>query len=457
MESTQATGIEPSDVVRTYQRVLFRDPIPEDVFTYAKHAPNLRWLENQLTQSVEFRTVVGPLRDLLVQEHREWLFREPSHSELTMAIKATRGGCGSDDAVRAAFADGSIRSRIAFRPLKIEMDVTNQCNLRCVMCHFSLDSFHRAPRAHISVERFSQLAHQAFHRAHQVSLSYGTEPLLHRDIDELIRQLARHRVPHKYLNTNGLLLRSSTVETMIEQHFDFLLVSVDAATAATYERIRVGASFETLLSRLHLLRETKAAHAVEHPRVGLGFVLMRHNLDELPEFIDFAARVGASSVNATHMVAWKTVGNRHLGADLEKDRCNKALEHARQRAAANGVEFVGPEPFGAESTRPTLVADVGKRAHAYGLSHVESGCCPFPWAFVGINERGQVQPCGWWDIDVGGEMGNIHEQDFLSIWQGAKFRELRARLTARRLEGCCAHCPAAGMGSADAASAFDEL
>jgi radical SAM protein with 4Fe4S-binding SPASM domain len=447
--------IDQEAIAAAYQELLLRDPEPSAVAALRK-APDAQWLHGELRTSVEFRTVVEPLRQLLVQEWEQWAFRAPTAAELRRGVTATRGRCGSDQAVQRALADGSIRTRLAFRPLKIEMDITNQCNLRCVMCHFSQPSYHAAPRQHITVEQFAAIADQAFHRAHQVSLSYGTEPLLHRHVEQLIAVLAQHEVPHTYLNTNGLLLRECIIEAMIGHRFSFLLVSVDAATAETYERIRIGGSFTRLRDNLELLRACKARHGADLPRLGLGFVIMRQNMAELPDFVEMAADLGAVSVNAMHMAAWERVGNAPMGANLEKERCNDCLAAASERAASVGITLVAPPPFDDAAPARPLVADTAQRGREYGLAAPVPAetCCPFPWGFAAIDPRGEVFPCGWWDNTKEPTMGNAFTTGFSAIWRGPKFQALRERLRAHRLEGPCAQCPAAGMGAPDAESAF---
>ena len=155
--------LSPEGITDAYRTVLLRDPEPA-VFGHlagladADQVPDADGLTNVLRTSVEYRTVVGPLRQLLVQEWQQWADREPTAAELRQGVDATRGRCGSDAAVEQALADGSIRTKLAFRPLKIEMDITNQCNLRCVMCHFSLPVYHKAPRRHVTVQQFEALA-----------------------------------------------------------------------------------------------------------------------------------------------------------------------------------------------------------------------------------------------------------------------------------------------------------
>lgn len=447
--------IEVTDVEAAYATLLLRRPDPGDVVALRAGAADVRWLDAELRGSVEYRSIVRPLRELLEREWQHWAMRPPTLAELTRGVDATRGLCGSDDAVRLALADGSIRRKLGFRPLKIEMDITNQCNLRCVMCHFSLPEYQQAPRQHITEAQFGDIASQLFHRASQVALSYGTEPLLHRELPRLLTELARHGVPHTYLHTNGLLLTEAHVEAMLDTGFSVLFVSVDAATRATYESIRIGGSFARLRERLAMLARQKERRGSRTPALTLGFVIMRQNLHELPAMIDFAAEVGATAVNATHMAAWESVGNARFAVAEDKARCNEAIAAARARAAVCGIRFVAPPPFVLAASAATEVASPPPDAR-FGLDQTiaPAAPCPFPWSFVAIDPKGFVLPCGWWDQALSGPMGNVFTTDFAAIWHGEAYRALRARHMARQFSGPCAQCPAAGMGHVDTPASF---
>jgi radical SAM protein with 4Fe4S-binding SPASM domain len=455
------TRLEEEVVVGTFEDILLRPPQDHEIRHVTTSGLDRAELIAGLHACAEHRQIVGLLRVLLRRESRAWLHREPTKEEIRAAVDRIRSSHGSDENLRQAIADGWSAE---LRPLALEMDITNQCNLRCVMCSFSHPSYYSVPRRHLSVAKFTELAAQLFDRVHRVSLSYGTEPLLHKDIEQFFAILSRHRVPYTFMNTNGLLLRESLIESMVEHGFSSLFVSVDAATPEMYERIRVGGDFAKLMRNLELLRATKRRLGVEHPSLLMGFVLMRHNLHELPAFVDLAADLGAIGVNAIHMASFELIGNHELAATFEKERCNDALATARERAVARGIEFVGPRPFligdGVES--PSPAGDAGpaieapRRARDFGvIAHEKPGgrSCPFPWNFVAIDKSGDVLPCGWWQGEE--PMGNIHEQDFLSIWRNERFEDLRRRHLEHRLEGACSVCPAAGMGTPDAGRAFE--
>jgi molybdenum cofactor biosynthesis enzyme MoaA len=90
-----------------------------------------------------------------------------------------------------------------------------------------------------------------------------------------------------HLITNGLLL--PRLWPRIEhQRFGTMMVSVDAATRATYETIRAGGRWQDLQAALSLLADQR--HRFES--ITLNMTVMRQNHREISEFVDWAASFG---------------------------------------------------------------------------------------------------------------------------------------------------------------------
>ena len=87
--------------------------------------------------------------------------------------------------------------------------------------------------------------------------------------------------------TNGLLLPRYW-DHIKRQKFGSLLISVDASKRETYDKIRIGGSWDELMNSLALVQENKEKFS----SVTLNMTVMRHNYGELPEFIDLAESYG---------------------------------------------------------------------------------------------------------------------------------------------------------------------
>ena len=77
-------------------------------------------------------------------------------------------------------------------------------------------------------------------------------------------------------------------ERVKHQKFRSIIISVDAATKETYEKIRVGGKWEELLTSLSLIAEKR--NKFEH--IVINMTVMRSNYREIPQFIDLAESYG---------------------------------------------------------------------------------------------------------------------------------------------------------------------
>jgi radical SAM protein with 4Fe4S-binding SPASM domain len=417
----------------------------------------------------EYLTLVGPAIEQVRTAYRLLFEREPTQAEIYHHVQAFRGTCRTDDeAISLLRTDGAARARFAIRPLKIEMDITNQCNIRCVMCPFSDPAVGGRKRKDLSKETFSRWADEMFSWASAVGLLFGTEPTLNPNLVSFVTLAKEFRVPKVYFSTNAMKLTPALAGALIEAGLDELNVSFDAGTKVTFERIRRGAKWNTVVGNLKSLRDQKAAGRLNRPRLHMSFVMMRSNIQELPEFVELAAELDAVVLYFTHVVPYDSLGTitESLGTDL--DGCEQYVDRALLLARQYGMHVVLPRTrqIGINVTLPHTsdqeprlnhLADIDQAREAHGLpqrfaTDEANSCCPFPWHFIAIEPDGSVSPCGWWHS--GPPMGNLYIQHFQEIWSGEPMRSLRSQLISRHLGANCSRCPAAGMGSSDSPKSF---
>src|SRR5512134_3212720 len=104
-------------------------------------------------------------------------------------------------AVRALRIGGrAFANYVVGRPLCVSFEVTHNCNARCKHCHLG------PPLAEelASPQRYGELCREI---KPVVAMVSGGEPLLRRELEDIIRALRReNRPPHIVLTTNGSLL-----------------------------------------------------------------------------------------------------------------------------------------------------------------------------------------------------------------------------------------------------------
>lgn len=220
-------------------------------------------------------------------------------------------------------------------PRRLELALSNRCNLACTMCHGELSSRIRARREHLPPVSspydevfFEDL--EAFLPHLDVLALLGGEPTLSPEALRVLEAVARQpRRPEVHVTTNGMQVPGAFAALMEQIPMEFT-VSLDGATAEQVERIRVGARLTTILETLDVLQEHCERRGTQ---LSLAFSLMRETWPELGELLVLAERRGLPAW--VNLVATPLASSLHTAPADELDHVVRALE--RQDAEVRAV------------------------------------------------------------------------------------------------------------------------
>jgi MoaA/NifB/PqqE/SkfB family radical SAM enzyme len=173
-------------------------------------------------------------------------------------------------------------STIHRAPDHIGLDITNQCNMKCLHC------FNRSGSSKSDLQREELTDADIFQLAEDVRLMEpysfcfcGGEPLLR--IDAILGFLNRinQNQTHSSMVTNGFILNQEMARALKRNGLRGLQVSVDGVTAATHERMRgVDGAFDKALDAIRYSVESKI------DEVAVAFSPTNFNIDEWPILAD---------------------------------------------------------------------------------------------------------------------------------------------------------------------------
>lgn len=318
-------------------------------------------------------------------------------------------------------------------PHHLQLEVTSACNLACAMCLVSYrPAVNRAAGA-MSLELFRRLV-DGNPGLTRLTLQGLGEPLLQPHLLDMVAY-AKQRGIEVGFNSNAMLLTRAKAERLVALGLDWLHVSLDGATAETYEGIRSRADFERVGGNLRGLQAAKTAAASEKPWVRVVFVAMRRNLHELPDLVALLGQWGVDELHVQGLShdfadtdpAGSYAGIRefaHAESLAHDDPATVAdvFRRAREQAAASGVRLRLPEPSGGAAREP------GRPG------------CTWPWEAAYVTSSGTVQPCCMVMGDDRVAMGNLADADLAEIWSGEAYREFRAALLTDDPPAVCAGC-----------------
>jgi MoaA/NifB/PqqE/SkfB family radical SAM enzyme/GT2 family glycosyltransferase len=171
-------------------------------------------------------------------------------------------------------------------PEYLRVVLTTACNLKCPMCYQIGD-----PPAKLPASLFSQL--EPWIKKATELLVMGGETFIAKQCLTWIRQVDPETYPHCGLAaiTNGLGFTDEVCRLISERHWNWILVSIDAASAHVFAKVR-GGDFDALLRGLDRLAETRASS--RNPfEIRFGFTLQNSNLSDAIRFVDLCDRYNA--------------------------------------------------------------------------------------------------------------------------------------------------------------------
>ena len=179
-------------------------------------------------------------------------------------------------------------------PREMTITSTTYCNLKCVMCEHAIPGM--VDRAHMDVDLVGRLA-GLIPTTDCFQLHGLGEPLMSPAFWKLLDEIgAAHRgVPYITINSNGLLLNGATISRILDSKLKEINISIDAASEDTYAKIR-GGDFCRLLANVEALVTARHTAGRDDFRILLNMTLMRANIEELPEFVRLAKRLGVDGV-----------------------------------------------------------------------------------------------------------------------------------------------------------------
>ncbi len=322
-------------------------------------------------------------------------------------------------------------------PTYLQIEPVGQCNLRCRMCpiQFRTDGPPHGPPAFMPFGTFTRLIDQ-FTGLRELHLQGLGEPMMHPRFFDMVAYAAGKGVAVS-TNSNLTLLDDRRAARCVDSGLAWLHVSIDGATAETYERIRVRARFDRVAANLERLLEARRRLSREQPRLRLVAVAMRQNLHELPDLVRLARGWEMDAVFVQHLChdfAEASLPARYrpmrefVQAEtlLEEapERIDRYFGETRAVAAQLGVELRLP------STRP--------RPHPPGTPG--RARCDWPWRGAYISYQGLAMPCCMVATPDRINFGSMAERGVEAIWNGEAYRRFRARLDSDDPPEICRSC-----------------
>ena len=387
--------------------------------------------------------------------HREIRPRDEGPSKWTRRSStrpATSSACERSDHHQRACPDAA--SKAFARPYVVSWNLTYRCNLACEHCYLDaggaplVGTENFADRSELGTEEcFRVIDEIAAFAPECLTILTGGEPLLRRDILEIVRRAAERGL-WVVVGTNGVSITENLARRLAEAGARGLSLSLDALDPDRHDRFRkVRGAWRNTVEGAEILNRT-----------GLPFIVQTtagsHNLGELDAIADFAHdRLAAKVWNLYFLVP---TGRGQFVSDITPAQYDEVLASlyriqrkydrrmlVNAKCAPHYIKTVlenAPRPgsgqAGAETDPIPTDADWAKTP---GLSAIRTysggaGGCPAGTHYMGIRPNGDVTPCPYLPVFA----GTLRSSSLADLWTSSElFADIRRRTS---LGGRCGEC-----------------
>lgn len=173
------------------------------------------------------------------------------------------------------------RKRLRSSPVKLTVESTSICNLRCPACFTGAGEVGRA-RGHMSPELYDRLLDELGPYLFEIEFHNWGEPLLAKQLAPMVERAARRGIATTVSTNFSIPFDAERAEALVRSGLSLLGVSIDGARQETYEQYRVRGNLELVLQNCRLVRDAKRRLKSATPRLIWEFHVFEHNAGDVP-------------------------------------------------------------------------------------------------------------------------------------------------------------------------------
>jgi MoaA/NifB/PqqE/SkfB family radical SAM enzyme len=318
---------------------------------------------------------------------------------------------------------------------KVYIEPTVACNLDCITC------FRNAwdqPIGRMTEETFENILNGLKQMDPIPDVYFGGigEPLFHQKTVEWIRRVKELGVKVELI-TNGTILTEKKCQELIDAGLDTLWVSLDGATPEGFADVRLGAELPLILENLRRLFKMRGGGHFPKPEIGVAFVAMKRNINDLPKIIKLGHTFGARYFSVSNV--------QPATPEMQEDRLyTRTMRNIAYMPSPVLPKLSLPKMDFDEDTMEALAeafnsgCNVSFAGNNWGgandvCNFVESGTMSISWT-------GEVSPCwplmhthmsylhGKPRLSKKHIIGNVRENTLEEIWLNPEYVAYRERL-----------------------------
>ncbi|MFC1546212.1 radical SAM protein [bacterium] len=309
------------------------------------------------------------------------------------------------------------------KPDFISINITDKCCLRCVMCNEW-----KSTKKDLSADEWKKIIDEANELGIKRIFFYGGEPLMRKDLFELIRYSNSLGMRVNTI-TNGFLMDEQKLQEFLKCDVESVTLSIDAV-GDEYDRIRgVKGAYEHALKACELFKILKEKKGV---KIYVNFLVMKDTLDTFKDVKEIIEKYGFSLA-----LCLLDYTPEFLNIDE-----NRTLLWIKKEEDFNKLRTIQESLYSMKKKNPDSVsvsyADIDYVSDYFKDPLQKRIPCIVSNTRIFIDSIGDVYG-GCWSM---GAFGNIHNEQLKKIINSDKYIKTHRKMFYKNCPGCSCGSPA---------------
>ncbi len=323
--------------------------------------------------------------------------------------------------------------KILGNPYYIVLDPTSYCQLDCPFC-----GREERPVSTMKFSDFAAILEGLGKTCTNLELYNWGEPFLNKEILEMIRHASSEYGIFTRISSNLNIDKPDLYRELVSSGLNWLTISLDGASQATYEKYRVKGSFDTVVRNIKILVARKRELRQVEPKLVWQFLVFRHNEHEIEMAKQMAKELGVDEIafrkpNLTDAYrSWdSTIPRFSSYAGTNPVNAPTRADHIVESATASDeASDVASDVASDEATESVSATEhqpqpqLADRPPQSGIAAPSKSKCNWPYGSIVINaNRGVSACCGL--AAPADDFGDLSHEQFAEIWNNDLYQTAR--------------------------------
>lgn len=280
------------------------------------------------------------------------------------------------------------------RPAQVQLDITNECNLKCFYCY---NSTSQLKEREMTDDELRKVSKKIAEQLNPVSVLFsGGEPFKRPAILLELLRFFKEKGIEARINTNGTLITEDLVKALMDADVDKVSINIESMDPSAHDRIRgIAGSYKAAMEALGLFKKYRM-----NSKVSISIVVSKMNLHDIEKVAEFVKENGFMSLHLLDMIPLSNTSMQHM---LSKEDWLYFEEIFKK------INRIG---IGIEPNHALLF-----------LKGFESSL-PMPFCMAGrlkmvISVNGSIVPCNYFR-EKEFVAGNALKDDLMDVWKNSE-------------------------------------